>query len=320
MRWSVLRSMGAVLACGAVCLGGGPSGAQEANEPVRVVATFSILGDLVRNVGGDGIELTTIVRPGADAHNFEPTPQDADALAEADVVFANGLGFEPWLADLHDAAGSDATIVTVTDGITPLAAGTHERDDGEDHEDEGDDEHGSDDPHVWHDVALAMTMVEAIRDGLMAADAANAAMFEANALAYLAQLTALDEFVVAEVAKLPEDRRLLVTSHDTFAYFAARYGFEIVGTAFGSVSTEGGDPSAAEVAAMVDQIEAAGVPAIFAENVSNPALMESMASEAGVALAPTLYTDALGEEGSDGDTYENMIRANVTTIVTALAV
>ena len=163
-----------------------------------------------------------------------------------------------------------------------------------------------------------MAMVEAIRDDLVAADPTNAATYEANAQAYLARLQALDEFVVAEVAKLPEERRKLVTSHDTFAYFAARYGFAIVGTAFGSVTTEGADPSAAEIDALVSEIEAAAVPAIFAENVSNPALMESVAAEAGVELAPTLYTDALGEEGSDGDTYEKMIRANVATIVAAL--
>jgi ABC-type Zn uptake system ZnuABC Zn-binding protein ZnuA len=316
MGLAAVRTLGVALAIGAVWIGGGPGSAQDERDPLKAVATFSILGDLVRNVGGEAIELTTIVQPGADAHNFEPTPQDADALAEADVVFANGWEFEPWLDDLYDASGSDATIVTVTDGITPLAAGAHEHDGDAGQDDE--QEHGSNDPHVWHDVALAMTMVEAIRTGLVAADPVDAAVFEANAQAYLAQLRALDDFVVAEVAKLPEDRRKLVTSHDTFAYFAARYGFEIVGTAFGSVTTEGADPSAEEISALVDEIAAAGVPAIFAENVSNPALMESIAAEAGVVLAPTLYTDALGESGSDGDTYEKMIRANVTTIVAAL--
>jgi ABC-type Zn uptake system ZnuABC Zn-binding protein ZnuA len=162
-------------------------------------------------------------------------------------------------------------------------------------------------------------MVESIRDALVAADHDRAATYQANADAYLARLQSLDDFVVAEVAKLPEERRKLVTSHDTFAYFAARYGFEVVGTALGSVSTEGADPSASEIADLVDQIKAAGVPAIFAENVTNPALMESIADEAGVELAPTLYTDALGESGSDGDTYEKMVTANVTTIVTALS-
>ena len=295
----------------------GPGAQAQDGEPIAVVATFSILGDLVRNVGGEAIDLTTIVQPGADAHTFEPVPQDADALAEADLIFANGLEFEPWLDDLIDAAGSEATVVTVTENITPLAAGQDDED-GEEHEGEGDDEHGEFDPHVWHDVANAIAMVERIGAALVAADPANAAVYEANARAYLAQLQALDEFVVAEVANLPAERRKLVTSHDTFAYFAARYGFEIVGTAFGALTTEGADPSAAEIGALVDQIEAARVPAIFAENVSNPAVMQAIAEEAGVELAPTLYTDALGEPGSAGDTYEKMIRANVTTIVTAL--
>ena len=283
-------------------------------EPLKVVATFSILGDLVQNVGGDAIELTTIVQPGADAHTFEPTPQDAEALADADLIFQNGLEFEPWLEDLHDASGSDAPIVTATDRITPLEAGAHEAAKA----DEEETEHGEFDPHVWHDVANAKLLVESIRDALVAADPDRAATYQANADAYLARLQSLDDFVVAEVAKLPDDRRKLVTSHDTFAYFAVRYGFQIVGTALGSATTEGADPSAAEIAELVDQIKAAGVPAIFAENVTNPALMDSIASEAGVQLAPSLYTDALGESGSDGDTYEKMIGANVTTIVTAL--
>ena len=318
MGWFVIRALGAILVVFAVAgQRAATVDAQEESEPLQVVATFSILGDLVRNVGGDAIDLTTIVQPGTDAHNFEPTPRDAEALADADIVFANGLEFEPWLEDLYGASGSDATLLMVTDGITPLVAGAH-ADEAADEDGEDEDRHGEFDPHAWHDVALAMTMVEAVRDGLIAADAMNAATFEANATTYLAQLRSLDEFVAAEVAKLPEDRRKLVTSHDTFAYFAARYGFTIVGTAFGSVTTDGADPSAAEIDALVREIQAAGVPAIFAENVSNPALMESVAAEAGVELAPTLYTDALGEEGSDGDTYEKMIRANVTTIVAAL--
>jgi ABC-type Zn uptake system ZnuABC Zn-binding protein ZnuA len=311
MRLHPSRALG--ILCLVVALGAGArtSAWAQDDDPIAVVATFSILGDLVQNVGGDAVDLTTIVQPGADAHTFEPVPQDADALAEADVIFANGLEFEPWLEDLYEAAGSGAAVVVVTDGIAPLPAG------GLAEEDEA--EHGEFDPHVWHDVANAVVIVESVRDALVAADPAHAAVYEANAQAYLARLQELDAWVVAEVAKLPEDRRKLVTSHDTFAYFAARYGFEVVGTALGAPSTEGGDPSAEEIAALVDTIEAAGVPAIFAENVSNPALMEAIAAEAGVALAPTLYTDALGEPGSDGDTYERMIRANVTTIVTALA-
>jgi ABC-type Zn uptake system ZnuABC Zn-binding protein ZnuA len=306
-----------LVALGALVVAVGSSGRQLAaarsdGDPLRVVATFSILGDLLQNVGGDRIELTTIVEAGVDAHTFEPTPRDAEALADADLIVEIGLAFEPWLDDLIEASGSDATRVVASEAISPIAAEEHAE--GEEQE----AEHGEFDPHVWHDVANAMLMVGAIGEALVAADPENATAYQANAAAYLERLQALDDFVVAEVATLPEERRKLVTSHDTFGYFAARYGFEIVGTAFGA-TTEGGEPSAEAIDALVEAIEAAGVPAIFAENVSNPALMEAVAAEAGVVLAPPLYTDALGEPGSDGETYEAMIRYNVTTIVTALS-
>jgi ABC-type Zn uptake system ZnuABC Zn-binding protein ZnuA len=163
-----------------------------------------------------------------------------------------------------------------------------------------------------------MKMVEAIRDALAKADPTGADIYKANAEKYLAELKTLDDEIVAETNKLPQERRKLVTAHDTFGYFAKRYGYEILGTALGSISTETADPSAGELAELVEQIKAAGVPAIFAENIHNPGLMDRIASEAGVTLGPTLYTDALGEPGSDGDTYLKMMRYNVTTIVTAL--
>ncbi len=161
-------------------------------------------------------------------------------------------------------------------------------------------------------------MVDNIREALDAADPAHAATYDANAAAYTAELKALDAWVREQVATLPPERRKLVTNHDTFAYFAKAYGFEILGTALGSISTEVGDPSAQKIVALVDEIDNAGVCAIFAENVANPDLMESIAAEAGVALAPPLYTDALGPADSPGGTYVGMMQSNVTTIVTAL--
>lgn len=300
----------------------------------KVLATFSILGDLVQNVGGDRIELRTLVQPGTDAHTFAPSPSDGIAVVDANLIFENGLGFEPWLDDLYTSAESRATRVVVTQGIELIGAeeGQHagEADEhGADHAAEGTpaaehageaDEHGHGeyDPHVWHDVGNVITMVATIRDALVAADPAGAAEYTANAERYLAELRALDAFVVEQTAALPEARRKLVTSHDTFGYFAHRYGYQVLGTALGSISTDITDPSAREIVDLVEQIKAAGVPAIFAENVHNPGLMEQIASETGVALAPTLYTDALGAPGSDGETYLKLVRYNLTTIVGAL--
>ncbi len=175
------------------------------------------------------------------------------------------------------------------------------------------------DPHLWHDVQNAIKMVETIRDALSTADSENAQSYNANADAYLQQLRELDQWIQVEVAIIPPEQRKLVTNHDTFGYFAARYGFELVGSALASASTETADPAAANLVALVERIKAERVPAIFAENVSNPELLERIAQEAGVTLAPPLYTDALGEPGSDSDTYIKMMRYNVTTIVTALS-
>lgn len=281
------------------------------DEPLQVVASFSILGDLVANVGGDAVSLTTLVRVGADAHTFEPTPADVQALADADLIVMNGLGFETWLDDLYEAADTDAERVIVTEGLDLRPAGEDQ------HEEEG-RARGEFDPHVWHDVNNVVLMVEAIRDALVAANPANADVYRANADAYLAEQEKLDAFIVEQVETLPEERRKLVTSHDTFGYFADRYGFEVIGTALGSASTEVADASAREIVELVDEIRASGVPAIFAENVSNSALMEQIAEEAGVELAPKLYTDALGEPGGEAGTYIDMMRYNVTTIVEAL--
>ena len=287
---------------------------------LQVVASFSILGDLVENVGGEAVEVTTLIGPGVDAHTYDPAPADLVVLAEAGVVFENGLGFEPWLDQFFASAQPPGARIIVTEGITPREAGEGE-DTTEGEEQPAEDaghEHGQYDPHVWHDVANVIVMVGNIRDALAAADPARAELYEANAAAYIDELKALDASIREQVATLPAERRKLVTSHDTFGYFADAYGFEVLGTALGSLSTEAGDPSARDIATLITEIEEAGVPAIFAENVANPDLMESIAAEAGVELAPPLYTDALGPPGSPGETYIGMMQSNVTTIVDAL--
>jgi zinc/manganese transport system substrate-binding protein len=302
-----------------VLLGLSLTGCNGESEPaatdgkLQVVATYSILGDLALNVGREAIALTTLVGPGSDTHTFEASPADTAALSQAGLILENGLGFEGWLDELYESSESTAERVVVTDGLALLAAGeAHE------HEEAAEHEHGDSDPHVWHSVANAILMVRAIRDALVEADPANAETYQANADAYIAELQALDQWVFEQVAQLPEERRKLVTSHDTFSYFAERYGFEIAGTALGSISTETADPSAGEMAELVETIRTAGVPAIFAEEVASSEVMAQIAAEAGVTLGPPLYSDALGEAGSEGDSYVKMMQYNVTTIVNTL--
>jgi zinc/manganese transport system substrate-binding protein len=287
----------------------------QGDAPLKVAASFSILADWVGNVGGDAVAVTSIVKAGGDAHTFDPDPATVASIADAKVIFAIGAGFEGWLADMVEASGNGAPLVEVTEGMT-LITGEEEHD----HE-EGDDgghDHGAGDPHVWGDVANAISAVELIRSTLAEVDPDRADTYAANAGAYTDRLQELDAAIRQQVATVPEENRKLVTSHDTFAYYARAYGFEVIGTALGSISTESGDPSARDIATLVESIRETSVPAIFAENVVNPALMQSLGDEAGVELAPTLYSDALGEEGSDGATYIDMMTYNTSTIVTAL--
>ncbi len=336
----------------------------DPDAPMTVVATYSILGDLVANVGGEHVDVITLVGPDGDAHTFEPTPADSVALTQAALIFENGLEFETWLDDLYTAAGAGAERVVVSDGIELRAMEDEHGDEhGDEHEDDehGDDEHADDDhaddehgddehaddehaddehgdeheddehadehghhhgefdPHVWHDVANGVLMVEAIRDALSVADPDNAASYATNADAYLAELTELDGWAMEQIESIPPARRKLVTAHDTFGYFAARYGLEVVGTGLASFSTEAADPSAGEMAELIETIQAEGVPALFAENVSNPALIKRIAQETGATIGEPLYTDALGAADSSGATYIDMVRHNVTSIVTALS-
>jgi ABC-type Zn uptake system ZnuABC Zn-binding protein ZnuA len=301
----------------------------RAQTKPQVVATFSILADLTRNVSGDLVEIRTLVPADADVHTFEPSPADSATLAEADVILQIGLEFETWLEPLIDAAGTKGTLVTTTDGVNTIEFSGEHDDHGEGEKSEATaestpegtaeaehDDHSEQDPHVWHDVKNVVIIVGNIRDALVAADPANTATYKANADKYIAELEALDKFVVDEVAKLPEARRVLFTTHEALGYFGARYGFR-VDTALGA-TTEAGDPAAGEVATLIEEVKAAGVPVIFAENVTNPAILEQIARDAGVKVGPTLYTDALGAPGSEGDTYLKLIRYNVNAIVSAL--
>ena len=284
---------------------------------LKVVATFSILGDVVQNVAGDNVDLTVIVGPDGDAHTFEPKPDQIASLANANLIFENGIGFETWLDDMYSASGSSAKRIAVTDGLPLLEfngqadqPATHTSDDGHDH--------GEHDPHVWQDVSNVVAEVGVIRDALIAADPAHADSYTASAAAYTTQLQELDAKIKQMVGTLLAEKRVLVTSHDSLGYFAHAYGFTIAGTALGSLSTEGADPSAGDIAKLIDQIKATGVPAIFAENVESQDLMNQIARDAGVTLAPPLYTDALSKSDGPAATYIALMTYNATTIVTAL--
>ena len=275
-----------------------------------MVCTYSILADWVREVGAEHVQLTTLVGPGGDAHTYEPTPQDSAALADAGLVFENGFGFEVWLDRLFDSSQSKATRVVVT---RPIQGRTIS--DG--HNDHPSGDHDEVDPHVWHDPAFAIQMVREIASALTAADPENAPDYERNAQNYIAQLEELHAWIQQQVSDIPEARRKLVTTHDTFGYFAARYGFS-VSSVMGTVSSEVADPSAAQIAAIIEHIRREQVPAVFAENILNPQLTEQVAREAGVLIVPTLFTDALGPEGSGGESYLQMMRSNVTKMVESL--
>ncbi len=304
----------------------GPASAQD-SDPLKVVVTFSILGDVVQNVAGDAIDLTVIVGADGDAHTFEPKPEQIGALADADIIIENGVGFETWLDDMYEASGSTATRVAVSDGLELLEFGGHDEDEHDEGEHDEEDEvhtsddghdHGEHDPHIWHDVQNVIHATGLIRDALIAADPANTDAYTANAAAYVTQLTDLDSAIKAMVETLPIEQRILVTSHDALGYFAHAYGFTIAGSALGSLSTEAADPSAGEIADLIEAIKSTGVPAIFAENVENNDLMEQIARDAGVELAPTLYTDALSNADGPASTYIALMTYNASTIVTAL--
>ncbi len=278
--------------------------AQEASVPVKVVASFSILGDIVKNVGGDKIDLSVLVGPDSDAHTFEPTPEENIILSQASIVFENGLHFEHWMNDLYESSGSKAKRVVVTEGVEPISSAAHE----------DIDEQGSledIDPHVWHDISNVMVMTERVRDGLMAVDPVNAQYYKENAEIYLARLGELNHWIIDTLKDLNDDQRQLVTSHDSLGYFAKRYGFKVIGTVIPSATTEAEDPSAADLARLIDQIKSTRVKAVFAENIHNKKTIETLSRDAGVQLAPGLYTDALGEPGTAGESYVKMMEHNV---------
>ncbi len=269
----------------------------HAQDKIDVVASFSILGDLVKNVGGDRVTVTTLVGPNGDAHVYTPSPQDAKKITDARLVVVNGLGFEGWLPRLVKSAGGQAVIVTASDGIA-------ERDMG-----------ARTDPHAWQSVANAKAYVSNIREALVAVDPAGAATYKANAAAYRAKLDALDAEVRAAVATIPEARRQVISTHDAFGYFADAYGISFVAPQ--GVSTDS-EPSAQDLAKIITQVKAAKIPAVFLENISDPRLMRRIAADTGAKIGGTLYSDSLTAENGEAATYIDMVRHNIKALTSAL--
>ena len=269
----------------------------HAGDRLNVVASFSILGDLVRNVGGSSVNVTTLVGPDGDVHVYVPTPADAKKIADAKLVFVNGLGLEGWLPRLVQSAGNKATIVTATTGIAPLKIGSDA------------------DPHAWQSPLNAKIYVANIRDALVAADPADAEAFKSNANAYLAKLDALDVEVRQAVAQIPENRRKVISTHRAFGYFAAAYGVAFVAPL--GVSTES-EASARDIAGIITQIRLSKIPAVFLENISDPRLIRQIAAETGARVGGTLYSDSLTGEKGDSPTYIDMVRHNIKALTSAL--
>ena len=269
----------------------------HAAERLNVVASFSILADFVRNVGGDRINLTTLVGPDSDVHVYTPAPSDAKRVAEAKLVIVNGLGLEGWLPRLVQSAGSKAQVITASAGIAPLKLGS------------------AADPHAWQSVPNARIYVADIANALAAADPDDADFFRAQAKAYLERLEALDREVREVVAKIPPERRKVISTHDAFGYFAAEYGIQFIAPLGVSTETE---PSARDIAAIISQIKAAKIPAVFLENISDDRLIRRIAAETGAKVGGILISDGLTGEKGPAPTYIDMVRHNIKALTSAL--
>ncbi|MGH6839547.1 MAG: metal ABC transporter substrate-binding protein [Methylocella sp.] len=274
----------------------------QAPEKLPVVATFSILADFARNVGGERIEVAALVGPDGDTHVYQPKPADAKELGAAGLVVVNGLGFEGWIDRLIKASGAKAPVIVATKGINLQKI----REEGR----------IGLDPHAWQSIANAKIYVANIRDGLIAADPKGEAAYRANADSYLGKLDVLEKEILAEIAKIPQGRRQIITTHDAFGYFAAAYGFRFIAPEGVSTETEA---SASDVAKIIRQIKAQKIPAVFLENVTDPRLVQVIAAETGARIGGTLYSDALSPPNGPASTYSAMMRNNVRELSAALA-
>ena len=278
-----------------------PQGA-SADDKMKVAASFSILGDMVKQVGDDRIDVVTFVGPNGDAHVYEPTPADAKALSESKILFINGLGLEGWMTRLENSSGFKGKVVTASTGVNPRKM--------------VEDEKTITDPHAWQSLANGKIYAANIRDALIAADSAGKATYEANAKKFIDGMTAMEANVKAAVAKMPPERRKIITTHDAFGYFGSAYGMEFIAPE--GVSTES-EASAQDVAKIITQIKKEHIPAVFLENVTDSRLLDQIASETGAKIGGTLYSDALSAPDGPAGNYLDMFRNNIDMLSTALS-
>ena len=304
----------------------------KSSEKIKVVATFSILGDMVKQIGGDHVLLTTLVGSNGDTHVYQPTPTAAKAMSEAKVLIVNGLGFEGWLDRLVEASDFDGKRVIATLGVKVIAheegddhdkhaEDKHEEGDdndkqAEDKHEEGDDhDHGAFDPHAWQSVANAAIYVNNITAALSQVAPEKASTFYQNRAAYMAKINGLHSKILEMVARLPQNRRTVVTSHDAFQYFGRDYGLTFLAPQ--GLSTES-EASAQDVAALIEQMRTKHIKAVFIENITDPRLLKQIANETGATVGGTLYPGALSEPNGPAPTYLKMMHHNATTLIRAL--
>lgn len=273
----------------------------EIPQKLKVLASFSILGDFVREVGGEKVELSILVGANGDVHEFQPSPADAEALRKARVIVINGLNLEGWMIRLIAASGTKAAVVAASQGVTPR--------EGEENGKKGVD------PHAWQSIANAKIYVANIRDGLSAADPADADYFRTRAQKFLGRLDQTEADVRAAIAEIPENNRRIVTTHDAFGYFGAAYGFQFIAPVGLSTDSE---PSAKDIAALIEQIRREKIPAVFLETISDPRLMKRIAAESGAKIGGDLYSDALSSGEGPAPTYIDMMKHNMDELKKAL--
>jgi len=271
--------------------------ASLAKDRIKIVASFSILGNMVEQVVGDHADVTTIVGPDADAHVYQPSAADARAVANADIIFVNGLGFETWSDTLIVESGTNASVHVATAGVKIVTVD------------------GSTDPHAWNSLSNGVVYVNNIASTLSEKMPTKADMIEANRAAYVDKLLALDIATKATLANLPANKRTVVTAHDAFGYLADAYGMIFLAPV--GIDTDA-EPSAQELAVLIDQLKADGAAALFVENITSPALVQQLADETGLTIGGRLFSDALSERGGPATSYLAMFEYNLETLLTAL--